>query len=200
MLENTIKKLLKKTIIEKNSILQKLLFEEKKITKLVRKFSDNLQNGGKLIFCGNGGSAADAQHLATEYLVRLRPSKNRCAIPSISLTLDSTYLTACGNDYGFENIFSRAISGLGNKNDILIAISTSGRSKNIIKVLQKAREMGIYSFALLGSGGGDAKKYCQEKIIVKSKNVARIQETHIFLGHFILENLEEELFIKKIIK
>jgi D-sedoheptulose 7-phosphate isomerase len=200
LLENTIKKLLKKTIIEKNSILQKLLFEEKKITKLVRKFSDNLQNGGKLIFCGNGGSAADAQHLATEYLVRLRPSKNRCAIPSISLTLDSTYLTACGNDYGFENIFSRAISGLGNKNDILIAISTSGRSKNIIKVLQKAREMGIYSFALLGSGGGDAKKYCQEKIIVKSKNVARIQETHIFLGHFILENLEEELFIKKIIK
>ena len=200
MLENTIKKLLKKTIIEKNSILQKLLFEEKKITKLVRKFSDNLQNGGKLIFCGNGGSAADAQHLATEYLVRLRPNKNRCAIPSISLTLDSTYLTACGNDYGFENIFSRAISGLGNKNDILIAISTSGRSKNIIKVLQKAKEMEIYSFALLGSGGGDAKKYCQEKIIVKSKNVARIQETHIFLGHFILENLEEELFTKKIIK
>jgi D-sedoheptulose 7-phosphate isomerase len=200
LLENTIKKLLKKSIIEKNSILQKLLFEEKKITKLVRKFSDNLQNGGKLIFCGNGGSAADAQHLATEYLVRLRPSKNRCAIPSISLTLDSTYLTACGNDYGFENIFSRAISGLGKKNDILIAISTSGRSKNIIKVLQKAKEMGIYSFALLGSGGGDAKKYCHEKIIVKSKNVARIQETHIFLGHFILENLEEELFTKKIIK
>lgn len=200
MSKKTIKKLLKKTILEKNLILQKLIFEEKKITKLIKKFSENLQNGGKLIFCGNGGSAADAQHLATEYLVRLRPKKNRSAIPSISLTMDSTYLTACGNDYGFENIFSRAISGLGNNNDILIVISTSGKSKNIIKVLKKAKEMGIYSFALLGSGGGMAKEHCDEKIIVKSKSVARIQEAHIFLGHFILENLEDKLLAKKIIK
>ena len=195
----TIKKLLKKTILEKNLILQKLIFEEKKINKLIKKFSKNLQNGGKLIFCGNGGSAADAQHLATEYLVRLRPKKNRSAIPSISLTMDSTYLTACGNDYGFENIFSRAISGLGNNKDILIVISTSGKSKNIIKVLKTAKEMGIYSFGLLGSGGGIAKKYCNEKIIVKSKNVSRIQEDHIFLGHFILENLEDKLITQKII-
>ena len=200
MAKKFIQNLLEENIKEKYFILNKLINEDKKILKLINKATNLLNKGGKLIFCGNGGSASDAQHLATEYLVRLRPKINRQSIPAISLTLDSTFLTACGNDYGFENIFSRAISGLGNKNDILFAISTSGKSKNILKVIKKAREIGIYSFGLLGSGGGKAKKLCDESIIVSSNSVARIQETHIFLGHFILENLETNLLNKKIIK
>ena len=112
---------------------------------------------GKIFFCGNGGSASDSQHLATEFLIRLKPNLNRTAIPAMSLTLDSTALTACGNDFGFENIFARALEGLGNKKDILIVISTSGNSKNIIKVLKKAKKMKIFTIGLLGNKGGKQK-------------------------------------------
>jgi len=190
---------LKKIFEAKNLIFQNLLKDNFKIGKIISRSYKGLEKGGKLIFCGNGGSASDSQHLATEFLVRLRPNKNRISIPAISLTLDSTYMTACGNDYGFENVFSRALSSLGNKKDILFVISTSGNSKNIINCLKKAKKMGIYSFGFLGKKGGLAKKYCDASIIIKSENVARIQEAHIFLGHFILEKLEDALMKKKII-
>ena len=138
----------------------------------------------------NGGSAADAQHLTAELLVRLRPKVNRIPIPAISLSMDSSTLTACGNDYGFDKIFSRPFEALADKKDILIVISTSGNSKNIIEVLKKAKKKKIFSIGFLGSKGGLAKKYCNISLIVPSQSVARIQESHIFLGHYILESVE----------
>ncbi len=174
----------------KNSI-KKL---EKNVNKVILNVVSKLKKGGKVMLCGNGGSAADAQHLAAEFLVRLRPNFNRKPLPAITLALDSSTLTACGNDYSYHDIFSRNLQALGQKNDILIVISTSGNSKNIINVLKKAKQMKIFSVGLLGKLGGKAKKYCNLPIIVPSNNTARIQETHIFLGHFIMESVEDLLF------
>lgn len=154
-----------------------------------------MKKGGKLWFCGNGGSAADAQHLAAEYLVRLRPNVNRNPLPAISLAQDTTTLTACGNDYSFDDIFLRPFKALADRNDILVCITTSGNSKNIINVLREAKKRKIFSIGLLGNGGGKAKKYCSRHLIVPSNSTARIQECHIFLGHFILEKIED-FFIK----
>ncbi len=193
-------KSLSKSISEKLKIYHNLQNNFKEIEKISNIIYKKLCNNGKILFCGNGGSASDAQHLATEFLVRLKPKLNRQSIPSIALTLDTTFLTACGNDFGFNNIFSRALEGIGNKKDILFAISTSGNSKNILKVLNKAKKMKIHSICLLGNKGGLAKKNCDDKITVQSKVVARIQEAHIFLGHTILENVEQKLIKSKKIK
>ena len=161
------------------------------IDKAIKVISKKLQNGGKLLLCGNGGSAADAQHLAAEFLIRLRPNINRRAIPAISLAQDTSTLTACGNDYSFEDIFSRTLQAIGTKKDILICITTSGNSKNILKVLKEAKKKNIFTIGFLGNNGGKAKKNCDIKLIVNSTNTARIQECHIFLGHFILQNVED---------
>ena len=152
--------------------------------------------GGKLFFCGNGGSAADAQHLAAELLIRLRPKINRRAFPAICLTMDPSTLTACANDYDFNKVFSRPFEALAKKNDLLITISTSGNSKNIIEVLKKSKQKKIKSISMLGFNGGNAKKYSNIPIIIKNNNVARIQEAHIFLGHYILEETENILISK----
>ena len=152
-----------------------------------------LRRGGKLFFCGNGGSAADAQHLATELLVRLRSRVERPSLPAIALTLDPAALTAGGNDYGFDEVFARPLSGLGRKGDVLFGITTSGRSANVIKALQVARDMGIRTIGFLGGDGGAAAALCDVALIVPSSETARIQETHIALGHAILELLEDRL-------
>ena len=159
---------------------------------------NSLNNGGKLIFCGNGGSASDAHHLATELLVRLRPNVNRKPIPAISLNLDTTSLTACGNDYSYEVYLSRMLEALGNKDDLLIVISTSGNSKNILKVLKKAKSMKIKSIAFLGKKGGAAKNYCENNIIINSNNTARIQEAHICIGHILMEIIENRIINEKV--
>tara|TARA_B110000503_G_C6920990_1_gene318667 strand:- start:32 stop:601 length:570 start_codon:yes stop_codon:yes gene_type:complete len=161
------------------------------IDKAIKVISKKLQNGGKLLLCGNGGSAADAQHLAAEFLVRLRPNVNRRAIPAISLAQDTSTLTACGNDYSFEDIFSRTLQAIGTKKDVLICISTSGNSKNILKVLKEAKKKNIFTIGFLGNNGGKARKNCDIKLIVNSNITARIQECHIFLGHFILQRVED---------
>ena len=152
-----------------------------------------LRGGGKLFFCGNGGSAADAQHLATELLVRLRSRVERPSWPAIALTLDPAALTAGGNDYGFEDVFARPLSGLGQKGDVLFGITTSGRSPNVIKALQVARGMGIGTIGFLGGDGGGAVPLCDVALIVPSSETARVQEAHISLGHAILELLEDRL-------
>ncbi len=189
---NSLKLALESSIKTKKNLIN----IEKDINRAIKIIYKSLKKKGKIFFCGNGGSAADAQHLAAEFLIRLRPNVNRNSIPAISLTMDSSTLTACGNDYGFEKIFSRPFEALANKNDILITISTSGNSKNILDVLKKAEKNKIYSIGLLGSNGGRAKKYCNLSLIVKSDSVARTQESHIFLGHYILEAVENML-IKK---
>ena len=152
-----------------------------------------LNAGGKLMFCGNGGSAADSQHLATEMLIRLRPHKNRRAIAALALTLDPAMLTAVGNDYGYDRAFERPLRGLGRAGDVLFGITTSGRSKNVILALQAAREMGIVTVGLLGCDGTPASEFCDHVLLVPDTETARIQECHIALGHAVLELLEDRL-------
>ena len=166
------------------------------IFDVIQKIHKKLRKGGKILFCGNGGSAADAQHLAAEFIVRLRPHINRKPIPALTLAQDTSTLTACGNDYSFEDIFLRPFQALANKDDILFCISTSGNSKNTLKVLKEAKRKKIYSVCFLGKNGGKARKICDKALIISSQDTARIQECHIFLGHFILEKIED-LMIKK---
>lgn len=191
---------LSKIVQDKYVLLKKINQKSDIIYKIVEKITEKVLKDGKIFFCGNGGSASDSQHLATEFLIRLKPNLNRTAIPAMSLTLDSTALTACGNDFGFENIFARALEGLGNKKDILIVISTSGNSKNINKVLKKAKKMKIFTIGLLGNKGGKAKNQCDLPLVVNHNRVDRIQEMHIFLGHLIAETVELNLLKKKRVK
>ena len=171
-------------------MLSSLLPEIDRAVKIIHK---KIKLGGKLLFCGNGGSAADAQHLAAEYLVRLRPKVNRRPLPALSLAQDISTLTACGNDYDFSDIFLRPFQALSNKNDILIGITTSGNSANVLKVLKYARLKKISTLGFLGGSGGKCKNFCDIKLMVPSNNTARIQECHIFLAHFILQRAEDLL-------
>ncbi len=191
-INNSLKTTLDKSIKTKLSLLKL----EDKINNSIKQICKSLSSNGKIFFCGNGGSAADAQHFAAELLIRLRPNLNRNPLPAVSLCMDSSTLTACGNDYSFEKIFSRPFEALAHKNDILIVISTSGNSKNIIEVLKKAKKKNVFSIGFLGFNGGKAKKYCNISLVVSSNTVARIQESHIFLGHYILEAVEN-VMIKK---
>ena len=189
------KKFYEKKILENIEVKNKLkknIFK-KKIFKCINAIHSSLLNNGKVLLCGNGGSAADAQHLAAEFLVRLRPNINRNPIPAIALALDTSTITACANDYSFNDLFSRNLEAIGNKNDILIALSTSGNSKNILNVLKIAKKMNIFSIAFLGNSGGKAKEIANLDVIIPSKVTARIQEAHIFLGHIIFEKVESLL-------
>jgi D-sedoheptulose 7-phosphate isomerase len=180
-------------ILESLEIKKKLIGLNKEVYLAIEKIFSTIKDGGKIFICGNGGSAADAQHLSAEFLVRLNPKINRRAFPMISLAMDTSTLTACGNDFDFKYIFSRNLSALANKQDLLVVISTSGNSKNIIEVLKLSKKMKISSIALLGSGGGKAKRISDLNLIVPHEKVARIQECHIFLGHFILNQVEKKL-------
>jgi len=187
---------IKRAVSENIKLKKSLIKNYKNIEKIKNKILDCLKSSGKVFICGNGGSAADAQHLAAEFMVRLRPNINRNPYPVISLALDTSTLTACSNDYGYNNIFSRPLDALASKKDVLIIISTTGKSKNIIKVLKLAKKKKIISIGFLGRGGGEAKSLCNLNYIVPSNNVSRIQETHIFLGHLIFELVEDGLLMK----
>ena len=184
-------------IKEHKKAIDKLKTHSKNIDKVIEIVYKKLKLGGKLLLCGNGGSAADAQHLAAEFLIRLRPNINRDPIPAMTLSMDTSTLTACGNDYKFDDIFLRPFDALVQNHDVLLAISTSGNSKNILKVLSSAKKKRITTLGFLGNKGGKAKNYCDYKIIVDSSNTAIIQEMHIFLGHFILEQVENLLLKNK---
>ncbi len=153
----------------------------------------SLRRGGKLMFCGNGGSAADSQHLATELLIRLRGSVERASWPALALTLDPAALTAGGNDYGYEFVFERPLRGLGRRGDVLFGITTSGRSANVVRALRAAHEMGIVTVGLLGGPGEPAMSLCDHALLVPDSETARVQECHIALGHAVLELLEDRL-------
>jgi D-sedoheptulose 7-phosphate isomerase len=153
----------------------------------------SLRGGGKLLFCGNGGSAADSQHLATEMLIRLRGAVERPSIAALALTLDPAMLTAVGNDYGYDMAFERPLRGLGRKGDVLFGITTSGRSPNIVRALIAARDMGIVTVGMLGGAGEPALAHCDHILLVPDTETARIQECHIALGHAVLELLEDRL-------
>ncbi|MBX6327792.1 MAG: D-sedoheptulose 7-phosphate isomerase [Pseudolabrys sp.] len=158
---------------------------------LVRVCARALRAGGKLLFFGNGGSAADAQHLATELTIRYKA--DRPAIAALALTTDTSALTAAGNDLGFERIFARQIEALGRQGDVAIAISTSGRSANILAALRQARAQRLVTAALAGKGGGDLRDLADHLLVVPSDTTARIQEMHILLGQMLCGALELEL-------
>jgi len=166
-----------------------------KILDVSKKLSTALKNGNKAVFCGNGGSAADSQHLATELVVRLSGKYNRQALPAIALTTNTSLLTACANDYGFDQIFSRQIEALGKKGDILFAISTSGNSVNVINAVKAAKEIGIKSVGFLGGDGGKLAGLVDYPLLVPSNDTQRIQEGHITIGHIVIE-LAERDFLK----
>ncbi|PDH18201.1 MAG: phosphoheptose isomerase [Pelagibacterales bacterium MED-G44] len=184
---------LKKDINSNLITIKNLLNLNKEINQAISLIYRTIRGGNKVYICGNGGSAGEAQHLAAEFLVRLNPNKNRKAYPVISLAMDTSTLTACGNDFNFKYIFSRNLEALGVKKDLLITLSTSGNSQNIIEVLKVARKKKISSLSFLGFNGGKAKKYSNLNLVVASTNVARIQEAHLFLGHFILNEVEKKL-------
>ena len=187
-----------KDAIEKSIKIKKKLFKlSPAIFKAIDLVTNTLKKGNKVLICGNGGSAADAQHLAAEFLVRLRPNVNRKSFPVIALAQDTSTITACGNDLGFDNLFKRNFEGLANKGDLLIVFSTSGNSKNIIKVLNFAKNKNFNSISFLGNKGGKSKGISNFDIIVPEKNTARIQECHIFLGHYIFHQVENILVSRR---
>lgn len=164
------------------------------IIKAAGILSDVYRKGNKLLLCGNGGSAADCQHIATELMIRLSHHIQRPALPAIALTTDTSNLTAGGNDIGFENVFARNVEGIGNKGDALLAISTSGNSDNVIRAVEMAHNKGMMVIGLLGSDGGKLKPIVDLPIVIPSSNVQRIQEGHITVAHIICELVEDELY------
>ena len=184
---------LKKIISENINTHKKLIKNKKMIHEVINLFVKTLKNKNSIYICGNGGSASDAEHLSTEFLVRLKPKVNRKPYSIINLGMNIPYLTACANDYSFQDVFSRPLEAISKPNDILWVLSTSGNSKNIIKVLKEAKKLNIKSVGFFGKTGGGCKKITNYPICVDSKITARIQECHIFLGHYILENTENFL-------
>jgi D-sedoheptulose 7-phosphate isomerase len=154
-----------------------------------------LRNGGKLLFFGNGGSAADAQHLAAEFVGRF--VSERAALAAISLTTDSSILTAVGNDYGFDRVFARQVQALGRPGDVVVAISTSGNSPNVLEAVKEAKKHGLNGIGLTGKDGGALAREARVTITVDSDSTARIQECHIAIGHIFCELVERDLIEAK---
>jgi D-sedoheptulose 7-phosphate isomerase len=188
--ENKIERLFKQSIHTKQDCIKQGF---QPLYEMGDCITQSIQNGGKIMLCGNGGSAADAQHLAAEMLVRLRPMNNREGVAAITLAQDTSTITACGNDFGYEMLYERVLRTLGKKGDCLIGITTSGNSKNVILAMKAAQEMDIKVFGFLGCKGGEALKYCDEAFIVPSDNTGRIQEAHITAGHALMEYIEDQL-------
>lgn len=162
-----------------------------RIEDLAVQVGDVLDRGGKLLFCGNGGSAADAQHLAAEYVVRFR--KRRRSLPALALTTDTSVLTAGANDFGFETIFSRQVEGLGKPGDLLFLHSTSGESENLIRAAEAAKATGVRTVAFLARGGGRLAGLVDEAFVIPTESTARAQEVHLTLGHVICQMVEDRL-------
>lgn len=159
---------------------------------MIAKFlANSLATDGSLFWCGNGGSAADSQHLAAELVGRFK--KDRKALRSISLTTDTSVLTCVANDYSYEDIFSRQLEALARMGDVLVVISTSGNSENVLRALRCAKKVGVKTVALLGKDGGQAKALADMAIVIPSDSTARIQEAHILIGHIFCELIEQEL-------
>lgn len=156
---------------------------------VAEKIKSALANGNKVMFCGNGGSAADSQHLAAEFVGRFQ--KERKGLPAIALTTDTSILTAIGNDYGYEYVFSRQIEALAKSGDILVGISTSGNSKNVVNAIEVAKSLGVYTVGMTAIGGGKMAEICDQCITVPAKVTARAQEMHILIGHILCELIDE---------
>jgi D-sedoheptulose 7-phosphate isomerase len=178
-------------IIDHNRVISSLLDQESCIEMICSLFLASINAGGKIFVCGNGGSAADAQHFAAEIVGRFK--EERRAWPAIALTTDTSILTAVGNDYGYDHIFQRQVEGLGRAGDVILGISTSGNSANIITAVEQARELGMHSVGLLGRDGGRLSSFVDIPLVVSSIDTARIQEAHIFILHHLAGKIEAAL-------
>jgi len=184
--------------IKESYEIKKAILEDRKLLDLIAEIGEVLvsvyNNGNKLLIAGNGGSAADAQHIAGELVSKFY--FDRPALPAIALTTDTSIITAIGNDYGYEKLFSRQIEANGVKGDVFLGISTSGNSANIIEGLKVAKEKGIMTIGLTGKTGGKMKDFCDYCICVPSNETPRIQEAHILIGHILCSIIEEAIFGK----
>lgn len=190
-MESKIKSILQSSIDLKTRVLNDPDLLET-VQKVVNQIINCYENGGKVLFCGNGGSAADAQHLAAELSGRFY--FDRHPLFAEALHVNSSYITAVANDYGFEEVFARLVLGMGSKDDILIGLSTSGNSVNILRAFSEAKTLGMITIGFTGQDGGLLKEKCNYLLNVPSKDTPRIQEVHIVLGHIICELVEEKLF------
>ena len=191
-MKQTIRSIIQASIDTKLAILK----DEKMIDAIhasVEKITIAFKNGNKVLFCGNGGSAADAQHLAAEFSGRFY--KDRDALPAEALHVNTSYMTAVANDYSFDVVYSRMINGIGKAGDVLVGLSTSGNSINILKAIETAKEKGIITIGFTGESGGKMKNECDILLNVPSTDTPRIQESHILLGHIICQLVEEQYFI-----
>ncbi len=184
--------IIKASIDTKQQVLENELLLQT-INSCIHKIVLAFKNGNKVLFCGNGGSAADAQHLAAEFSGRFYT--DRKALPAEALHCNTSYLTAVGNDYSFDVIYSRLIDGIGQPGDVLIGLSTSGNSKNIIKAFETAKEKGMVTIGFTGMTGGQLKPVSDYLINVPSTDTPRIQESHILIGHIICQLVEEKIFV-----
>lgn len=160
-----------------------------KLERVAQEIKAALQRGNKVLFCGNGGSAADSQHLAAEFVGRFQ--KERRGLPALALTVDTSILTAVGNDYGYDKVFVRQVEALGKPGDVLVGISTSGNSGNVVEAIKLAKSQGIYCVGFTAYGGGQMAELCDECLAVPSKVTARAQEVHILMGHILCELVDE---------
>jgi D-sedoheptulose 7-phosphate isomerase len=181
--------MIQREMLEHQSVLQKTMENlQSHIYTACMISQEALRNGHKILLCGNGGSAADAQHIAAELSGRYKCERR--GLPGIALTTDTSVLTAVGNDFGFDRIFDRQVEALAQKGDVLIGISTSGNSKNVIRALNLAQNMGCKTIGLSGRDGGAMSDFCDINIIVPSHDTARIQEMHIMIGHIICQAID----------
>jgi D-sedoheptulose 7-phosphate isomerase len=185
-----------KNIIQNSIDVKAAVLANENLLKTLQQCVDEIvaafKNGNKVLFCGNGGSAADAQHLAAEFSGRFYTDRE--ALPAEALHVNTSYLTAVANDYSYDVVYSRIINGIGKKGDVLVGLSTSGNSGNIVKAFEKAREKGMITIGLTGSTGGKMKDLSDYLLNVPSNDTPRIQESHILLGHIICQLVEEDYF------
>lgn len=190
-MKNQIQKAIQNSISVKQQILQDAELLDR-VALTVSQMVKTLKNGGKIHFCGNGGSAADAQHLAAELSGRFY--FDREPLNAEALHCNTSYLTAVANDYGYDEVYARLLKGTAHNGDLLVALSTSGNSVNILKTCKLASEMGVFVIGMTGASGGDLKRYSNILLNVPSSDTPRIQEAHIVLGHILCEHVEKEIF------
>ncbi len=190
-MNNIVKNIIQNSITVKEQLLQDSVLLNT-IENVITEMTNAFKNGNKVLFCGNGGSAADAQHLAAEFSGRFY--KNRPALPAEALHCNTSYLTAVANDYSFDVLYSRIVDGIGKQGDVLVGLSTSGNSPNIVKAFEVARDKGIITVGFTGETGGALKELSDHLINVPSTDTPRIQESHIMVGHIICQLVEENVY------
>ena len=177
-----------RAIREHLKVIEQLQAQQPILEEIAKEMTDAILSGNKILWCGNGGSAADSQHLAAEFVGRFR--RERRALPSMSLTTDTSILTAIGNDYGYEHVFRRQVEAHCDKGDVVVGISTSGNSENVVLALEEAKKLGAFTVAFTGEGGGRMAGIADASICVPTKDTARIQEGHILCGHMLCDWVE----------